>query len=405
MYRHLLFALLVVCSLAAVPGTVAAQDSTTLTVSVVTEDGTGVGGATIEATWDSGSTTATTASNGKAFVDVPAGVDVQLDAESDEYVRNTPVVVEDADEQDVEIEVAPKGRLTVETTGDDGPVEGVRVRLIQDGSDVVDANTDADGTFTTPIIEQGEYTLRLFETGYYRNVTSVTVSENSSVSVRMQRGEVDVRFEVVDDHFEEPRPLEGAEVAVTNVGNQRTSSSGGVTFTVPVNNRYSVSATKDGYRTNETTEFVGTSEETVRLVINRERSLTVVPANERMVVGETVAVTVHNAYNESVANATVFVHGEEVATTNEEGRARVPIEETGNNTITAEFDGVTSAEATVEGVSGDAEGTESPSDTETATGSPTGTTADEGVDLPGFGPVAALVAVLAVAGLAARRRT
>jgi PGF-CTERM protein len=194
-------------------------------------------------------------------------------------------------------------------------------------------------------------------------------------------------------------------VAVTNVGNQQTSSSGGVTFTVPVNDRYTVAATKDGYRTNETTEFVGTSQDTVRLVITRERSLTVVPANERMVVGETVAVTVHNAYNESVANATVFVHGEEVATTNEEGRARVPIEETGNNTITAEFDGVTSAEATVEGVSGDAEETESPSDTETATGSPMGTTADEGVDLPGFGPVAALVAVLAVAGLAARRRT
>lgn len=404
MYRHLLFVLLVICSVAAVPGSVAAQDSTTLTVSVVTDDGSGVGGATIEATWDDGSTTETTASNGMAFVDVPEGADVELDAESDDYIRNVPVVVEDADEQDVEIEVARKGSLTVETTGADGPVEGVRVRLIQGGTSVVDENTDAQGTFTTPIIEQGDYTLRLFKTGYYRNVTTVTVEEDSSVAFRMQRGEVDVRFEVVDDHFEEPRPLENAEVSVGNQGNQRTSNSGRVTFTVPVNNRYTVAATKDGYRTNETAAFVGTSEKTISLVVNRERSLTVVPANERMVVGETVAVTVHNAYNESVANATVLLDGEEVATTDEEGRARVPIESTGNNTISAEADGVTSEGVTVEGVSGESDDDETPSPTETATDSPTGTSTDEGVDLPGFGPVVALVALLVVAGFAARRQ-
>lgn len=50
MLRHLLLAAVVVCSVAAVAAPAAAQDTATLTVSVVTDEGSSVGGATIEAT-------------------------------------------------------------------------------------------------------------------------------------------------------------------------------------------------------------------------------------------------------------------------------------------------------------------------------------------------------------------
>lgn len=390
---------MVVCSVAAVAAPAAAQDTATLTVSVVTDSGTGVGGATIDASWDGGSATETTAGNGKAFVDVPAGADVALTVESDDYIRNTPYVVENADDREVEVTVAPKGQLTVETTDPEGPVDGARVRLIQGGQTISEGKTDAQGTFTSDVVEQGDYVVRIYKAGYYRNATRVTVGEDSNVSFGMRRGKVNVQFAAVDDHFAQPQRLSDVQVSVDDLGTQRTTD-GTVTFSLPVNSRYTVSATKDGYQTNETSIFVGTSEDTVQLAINRERTLTIEPSNERVVVGETVNVRVRNAYGDPVDGATILVDDEEAATTDADGNAAVPIDSEGDHELKAEHEGVSSPGVTVEGVSGDSS-TPEPTDSPTASPTP-----DEGTDvpLPGFGPVAALLALLVVAGLVAVTR-
>jgi hypothetical protein len=399
MLRQLLLAAMVVCSVAAVAAPTAAQDTATLTVSVVTDDGAGIGGATIEASWDGGETTETTAGNGKAFVDVPAGADVELSVESEDYIRNTPFVVENADDREVEVTVARKGQLTVEATDPDGAVEDVRVRLLRSGTEISEGRTDAQGSYTTDVVEQGSYVVRLYKPGYYRNATRVTVGEDSNVSFGMRKGKVNVQFEAVDDHFSEPQRLSDVQVSVDDLGTQRTTG-GTVTFSLPVNSRYSVTATKDGYQVNETSIFVGTAEETVRLAINRERTLTIEPANQRVVVGETVSVRVRDAYGDRVEGATILVDGEEAATTDAEGNAAVPIESDGDHELEAEYEGVTSTSVTVEGVSGDG-GTPEPTDSPTASPTP-----EEGLDvpLPGFGPVAALLALLLVGLVAATRR-
>lgn len=393
----LLLAAVVLLSVVAGASPVTAQEQVTLTVSVVDQSGAAVGGATIDASWDGGGTSATTATNGKAFVDVPRGADVTLEVTADRYVRNSPVRVENAQSEDVTVDVARKGKLTVTTTNDGQPLSGVTVEVKKRGagSPVVEAKTGSDGTLTTPTIEQGEYYLRLSKAGFYRNATYVTVNQSASASFSMAKGTTNVEFRVVDDHFDEPRTVTDAQVKVQGIGTQRTSA-GTVTFTVPVNDFYRVSATKRGYESNETQFFVGTSQEQRTLVINRERALTVVPANERVVVGEKVTVTVRNAYNETIQGATVTRDGQTVGQTDQRGEVRFAIESAGPHEIAASADGVTSATVNVTGVAVDEDG----NTVTQSEGTPKGT---EPLPLPGFGPAVAVVAVLGAAFLLRRR--
>ena len=406
MRRNLVLTGLLIVSLFAGVAPAAAQPAdVTLTVSVVTESGDPVGGASIEATWEDGETTARTASNGKAFIDVPEGADVSLAAESENYIRNRPLVVEDATAREVNVTVAPKGELTVDVTDTQGVVENARVRLIRDGETIASGTTNADGSYTTPAVEQGDYFLELSKAGYYRNLTRETVGESTQLNKSMRRGTTNVAFRVVDDHFSPSEQLSDVRVEVADIGSQRITD-GTVTFTLPVNSRYTVTATKDGYQSNTTTVSVGTTSGERTLVINRERALNVTAANERVVVGETVQVTVRNEYDEPVADADVRVSDETVATTNTQGTARVPIETAGNRTITVESDGVSSEPLVILGI---ATATPEPDTTPTATptatavSSPSPTPDELPVGMPGFTPVAAVVAMLAVALLARRR--
>jgi PGF-CTERM protein len=397
--------LVLISSLGGVPAAAADQSAdATLTVSVVTESGAGVGGATINASWDGGQTVVETAGNGKAFVDVPEGVDVSLSVESDEYIRNLPRVVEDASTREVTVEVAPKGKLTVAVNDQQGSVENARVRVQTDQGTVVTGRTSADGTFTTPDIEQGEYAVELFKAGYYRNLTRQTVGESTLFDVSMRRGTTNVQFEVVDDNFSPPQTVSEARVEINDIGTQRLTA-GTVTFTLPVNTRYTVTARQDGYQSNETTIFVRESGEARTLVINREPRLDLSVASGRVVVGETVQVTVRSAYDERVEGATIEVNGESVATTGPDGTADVPVESAGEVTIVASANGLTSNETVIQGIATatESEGT----DESTATAADDGLSSDDlpiDVDQPGFTPVAAVVALLAVALLARRRR-
>jgi PGF-CTERM protein len=398
MRTALLLVGLVVTSLVAGVAPAAAQpDEVTLTVSVVTDSGASVGGATVEATWDDGSATVRTASNGMAFVDVPEGADVELDAESDDFIRNRPVVVENADEREVSITVAPKGQLTVTANDTEGAVADARVRLRVDGEVVVEGETDADGEFTTPEIEQGEYFLELFKNGYYRNLTREEVGADTALQTSMRRGTTNVQFRVVDDTFSPPRQLSDARVEVGDIGTQQLTG-GTVTFTVPVNTRYSVTANREGYAANTTNLFVGAEGESRTLVINREPALNLTAANGRVVVGESVQVTVRDEYDRRVADAAVLVDGESVGTTGEDGTARVPIDSEGERVVVAEADGVTSNEVSIQGVATAAEATP----TATATATATTTPEPPSAGLPGFTPVVAVVAFVAVALLAGR---
>lgn len=377
---------------------VAAQDTVTLTVSVVDQNDNPVGGSTIEASWDGGETTARTASNGKAFVDVPSGADVELQIDSDDYVRNSPYLVENARAEDVTVEVARQGTLTVETTSGDEPLSDVQVTLKKSGDTVVQKETGDDGTITTDVIEQGRYFLQLYKPGYYRNATYVAVNESASTTVSMVAGTTNAEFEVVDDRFDQPQQVSGAQVKIDGIGSQRTSSSGTVTFTVPVNDHYTVSATKDGYVANEKRLFIGTNQGHHTLVLNRKNTLSVEPANEKVVVGERVTVTVTNAYDDPVEGASVLVDGEEAGATDANGEIRIAIESAGEHEIVAEGNGVTSEPVTVQGIAVDDDG-----NTVTATESETDAIDLEALPLPGFTPAVAVLALLAGALLFTRR--
>jgi len=391
---------------AAAAGTAATQDQVTMTVSVISQGGAQIGGITITAAWDGGETSATTASNGKAFVDVPRGADVNITVSSDRFVLNFPVTVEDATTEEVTVEVAREGSATVRATSPNGPVGSASVRLVQNGRTVVSGQTNADGTFSTGIIEQGRYTLVTGKPTYYTNRTRFDVrSEGVSREMEMRTGNVQVNVRVLDDHFEDARAVDNATVEFGDVGTARTT--GGTTvFAVPVNTEHTVRATKSEYESARTRYSVGESSGNIRLTIQREPTLVVEPTNRRVVVGESTAVSVVDAYGDPVTNATVSLDGESVASTDGSGQARVTVGSDGNHTVSASAGGLESEGVTVVGV---AVGEETPTPTVTATAPPTASASPTpvptttSVSLPGFGPAVAVLGVVLAALLFARR--
>ena len=382
------------------------QDQVTLTVSVVSQGGAQIGGVTITAEWDGGEATQTTASNGKAFVDVPRGATVTLSVSSDRFVRNFPVTVEDASAEEVFVEVARKGSATILATSPAGPVRTASVRLVQDGRTVVSGRTNADGTFTTGVLEQGQYTLVTAKPTYFTNRTEFRIdSDGVREEVPMRTGSVQVEVRVFDDHFDQPRPVNNATVQFGDIGTVRTTG-GTAVFAVPVNTNHTVRATKPDYESSRTRYAAGESSSDIRLTIQREPTLVVRPANSRVVVGESTVVTVVDAYGDPVTDATVSLDGETVATTDGSGQVRVAIESAGNHTVSASGGGLTAEGVTVIGVAVDdstptATPTVSPVATDSPSPTPVPTTTS--VSLPGFGVSVALLGVVLAALLLARR--
>lgn len=399
--------LIVLLASAMLPAGVAAtQEQVTLTVSVISQGGAQLGGVTITAAWDGGETTATTASNGKAFVDVPRGADVDITISSERFVLNFPVTVEDATARELLIEVARKGSAEISATSASGPVRSASVELAQNGRTVASGRTNADGTFTTGIIEQGRYTLQVEKPTFYTNRTNITVlSEGSSHEVPMRTGNVRIEVRVVDDHFDEPRPVDNVTVEFGDIGTARTTG-GAAVFAVPVNTDHTVRATKPAYERARTRYSVGESSDSIRLTIQREPAVVVRPTNERVVVGESTSLTVVDAYGDIIADAEVRLDGEAVARTDDSGQARITIETAGNHTVSASAGGIDSEGTTVIGVPVDGS---TPTPTATLTAMPTASPSPSpvptttSVTLPGFGLLAALLGVLLAALLLARR--
>ena len=377
------------------------SDLVTVTVSVENEAGLAVGGAELTASWDGGNRTATTAANGQALIDVPQGTDVDIAVQSDDYVRNTPYEIDDVGGESVTLTVAEKGTATVRVLDRSGaPVNNAAVQLFHDGETVVNVRTNVNGIYQTDAIEQGEYTLRAFKERYYTNGSTFEVTENASISTRIETGSVLVTFDVRDDHFDPARPVENAVISIPSSGvTSPTLADREATTSVPVNTEFEVEITKDGYRTVTQTLDVDEQQTSLSATIQREEAISLTVSNSQVIVGENVTVDVENEYGTVVEGATVTVDGGSVGETNEQGELTFSIQNSGVNTISVESGGLEDS-ATVEGFSPD-EGTPEDTATEVETTEDESTTSS-GIG-PGFTPIAAVVAAL-LAVLVLRRR-
>ena len=384
-----------------VPAT-AQQSTATLTVTVETGNGTVVSGATISATWDGGSTQATTAGNGKAFVDVPEGERVELDVSHPDYIRNFPRVVENATERAVTVEVAPRASLAVSATADESALADATVVLRRDGRIVASGRTDSNGRYATGSVEAGDYSLSVVKPGYFRETADVTVSGSANRAVELESGAVTYTVAVVDPHFDPAEPVASATVEIGGVGSVQTLQDGETTVRLPVNADLDVVVSKDGYDDTERTLSVEETEDSVTVEMSRTPSLSVATSNQRTVAGESVTVTVTNAYDEPVEGATVLRNGDSVGQTDADGELSVEIPSAGEFELGSRQGDLAADAVTVTGVQ---PATDSPTATETATATDTATATEEPSSgfAPGFSTVLALLAVLGFALLARRR--
>ena len=384
-------------------------DPVTLTVAVVDQDGDAVGGVTVEATWETdsgeaGTASGTTASNGKVFLDVPEGSSVELDVDDDTYVRNRPLEVDNATARDVELGVTRSGTATVTVLdGENRSQAGASVVVREDGRSVDRGETGSDGVYETARLERGAYNVTVVKPGYYETEREVTVSLNTEETVRIERGTVTLDVRTFDDHFDPPRRIDDGSVRLVSsvYDAEVTVTEGTASLNVPVNTAYTVEIVKDGYDASSERIRVRESPATVNATAQRTPTLSVTPANDRVLVGETTRVTVRNAYGEPAAGATVEIDGEAVGETDARGEVDVEISSAGDRTIVARDGDVESDPVTVEGVDTASEA-DPGANGSNATGDDGSGDTDDGA--PGFGVVAGVLALLAAAAAAGRYR-
>ncbi len=379
-----------------VPAPATATADVTLTVSVVNANGNPVENAELTAEWANGSTTARTASNGKAFLDVPEGADVAITVSHPNFVRNFPVEVDNATEQEVTVDVRRKGTLSVEVTDANGPVEDARVVLREEGRIVDNLRTDASGTVQFTSIEQREYSVAVRKERYFIERFDVVVNSSTDRAVSLETGTVTLTVRVVDDHFDPPRSVANATVRVGEFATIRTLDDGRQTVSIPVNTDFSLEVTKDAYETTTSNVQVGESDTTVNVTISRSPLLNLTAGNERIVAGESVVVTVRDEYGDPVEGVRIELDGEAVGETDADGQLRVQIDDPGDHELVAVNDSLRSSPISVRAIEESAETTQpqttSPAP-ETATVTPTETT------FPGFTAIGTLAAVLLAVGI------
>lgn len=376
-------------------GTVAGAD-VTLTVTVTDPSGDRVAGADLTATWDGGSASEETAANGQALIDVPEGADVEIEVEHPEYVRNHPVVVENASEQDVTVDMFARGTATISVADPDGSVADARVVLRKDGRIVTDGRTSAEGTYQTDVIEQGDYTVSVVKRGYYRERSSLTVDGDVDQNVTIERGSVTLQIRVTDPHFDPPQAVGNLTVSIQSVGQFTTQPGGTASVGVPVNADLPMTVTGDEYEEVSRTINVREDDVAVNVSISRIPQLHLEAVSNRVVVGERVVLQATNEYDEPVAGATVRLDDEAVGETDANGQLAVTVSEPGNHTLVAEDGELRSGTVTVAGVD---ENGEIP----TATATATEETDESTASTPGFTSLTAVLALLAVALIARRR--
>lgn len=380
--RTVLLTALVAVAYAAGPAVaVAGAADVTLTVTVETEAGNSVDGAELTATWEGGSATETTRSNGQALIDVPQGADVTIEVAHPDYIRNSPYRLTDATQRDVQITVYEKGSAQLTVVDTEGPVQNVRVELRKGGEIVASRTTDSQGEIESGVIESGDYTVTLFKAGYFRESVSLDVQGDVSEQLQMERGSVSVTFLVLDDNFDPPRRV--AEATITGPDfNTVTQGDGTRTVSVPVNSQLQVGVEKEGYEPVQSTFLVREQDRRVNLTTRKLPAVSVDVPNQRVVVGEALQVTVTDQYGEPVPEAVVYLDGESVGQPDNQGVLRVPVESAGDHTLYAEFDQLSSETLTITGVEEGAGSGDTPPEETATTEAPNGS-----VGLPGLGDV------------------
>ena len=369
-----------------------AQEVVTLTVTVETPDGDPVADARLTANWSEGSSQATTAANGKAFIDVRRGAEVTIEVEHPDYVRNRPVVVSEAEADDIDIEVHPKASAQLTVRDEQGPVSNVLVTFRKEGQIVVRTTTDANGVVRVGPIESGTYSVVLRKSRYQVTTVELDLEGEETAEATMRRGSVTLTFNVTDDYFSPPRPIEDATIRVADVGSVQTQANGIQQISVPVNTRLTAQVSKAGYRAVEQEIRVGEADRRIRVHLRRVPSLSLAVFSDRVVVGERVLVEVTDEYGQPVEDAAIRDGEAVLATTNEDGQASVAIESAGDHALVAATDELRSEPVTVTGVRAEEPAT---------TTSPRVT---NGPGLDGFGVLVGVVGVLLAVVVRRRHR-
>lgn len=391
-----------------------AQSVGTVEVIVVDQSGNGIGNVEVTASWDDGEDSTQTTSSGRALLDVPTETEIEFTVEhlDGEYVKNhQPVSESNVVGEVVTIEMAEPGDAQLEVVdSDEQPVDDVRLRLYHEGDNsIVDVvYTDSEGIATFTAIEQRAYDVDTLRAGYNVAEANFTLdSAETSETIEIESNRVEVSFLVTDDHFEEPERLQGATIDIAEFGTlPPTFSDGTQDQSLPVNDEYDVTVSKEGYDAVTETLEVGEEPTALNVSIQRTPEINIEQLQDAVVVGQTTLVTITNAYDEPVAGASVSLNGESVGETDEQGQIFFNVTSDGINDLDASYQGL-SASDTIVGVEPSEDTPADPEeqeDADDAEDDEQDDTEDEDDEGPGFGILAAVGAVLALTAFLARRR-
>jgi hypothetical protein len=159
--------------------------------------------------------------------------------------------------------------------------------------------------------------VQITRAGFNSSEQTIEVNDTSvEQTFEIERHRVNVDFTVRDNHFEQPRPLEGATVEIEGVGSPiPTDENGETEARIPVNDNYQVTVLLDGYQETTTTLRLRQQSTSLDLTTQRTPSISINQLQNAIVVGQPTQVTIANAYEEPVEGATVSLNDEEVGQT------------------------------------------------------------------------------------------
>jgi hypothetical protein len=386
---------LLVCSVVAVPllaSPVAAQSDDGFRVVVTDDTGEELADATVNASWGGTRESKTTTSNGTVVFDVPRGETVFLTVTHPDFASDEQQVVSDLSDP-ARVEFRTTGTLVVTASGGGDRLENARVTLTDEETNetVLTGRTGDDGRFTSETIDQGVYNVTVSRTGYFAVEERVAVYGRTTVSTQHQRGSIEVRVTVVDPYFSPAEPVAAADVRYDGYDGDTTTGNGVVRLLAPLNSRDVLVAEKEGYTTTERTISVGESRRDLTVNLSRTPALDASLSASSVEAGESVTLTVRNAYDDPVTGATVTLDGEQVATT-ENGTAEFSVPPGDHEVVVA-----TAETETTLSVTGESTPTATVRTEPTPTPSPTPDAPTTETAGPGFGLLAALVALLLLA--------
>jgi hypothetical protein len=180
---------------------VAAGDATPVRYRVVRRDGTVVGGATVTLLDDRGGDVAAGAADaeGRGQLVAPSPGGYVLVSTAAAHQPGAVAITVNGSVTETDILVARSSSVSGSVVGEDGPIVGARVTLVQDGEAVDAVDTGADGAYRISDIGAGEYGLSVAAAGCEPVATLLDVAD-----------EADVRHDVV---LEPASPVADSDLA------------------------------------------------------------------------------------------------------------------------------------------------------------------------------------------------